>query len=92
MSENFVHTHIHTVYSVYDAVNTPEQMVEQAVKHGHKAMAITDHGVMGGTYNFQQACLKNGIKPPTVATNNIFISSSIFREKNRIALFSTKIN
>ena len=63
MSENFVHTHIHTVYSAYDAVNTPEQMVEQAVKHGHKAMAITDHGVMGGTYNFQQACLKNGIKP-----------------------------
>lgn len=61
--ENFVHTHVHTCYSVYDAVNTPEQMVEQAAKHGHKAMAITDHGVMGGTYSFQNACLKAGIKP-----------------------------
>lgn len=61
--EKFVHTHLHTTYSTYDAVNTPEQMVEQAVKHGHQACAITDHGVMGGTYNFQQACLKNGIKP-----------------------------
>lgn len=61
--EKFVHTHIHTVYSTYDAVNTPEQMVEQAVKHNHQAVAITDHGVMGGTYSFQQACIKNGIKP-----------------------------
>lgn len=61
--EKFVHTHIHTNYSIYDAVNTPEQMVEQAKKHGHEACAITDHGAMGGLYSFQTACLKEGIKP-----------------------------
>lgn len=63
MSEKFVQLHLHTVYSTYDAINTPAQMVEQAIKHGHSACAITDHGVMGGTYGFQLACEKNGIKP-----------------------------
>ena len=61
--ENFVHVHVHSIYSTYDGISTPEQMVEQAEKHGHKAMALTDHGVMGGLYRFQQACLNKNIKP-----------------------------
>ena len=61
--EKFVQFHCHTSYSQLDAVNSPEQMVEQAVKHNHQAMAITDHGVMGGTLRHQNACLKVGIKP-----------------------------
>lgn len=61
--EKFVQCHLHTNYSTYDALNTPAQMIEQAKKHGHSACAITDHGVLGGTYAFQKAALAAGIKP-----------------------------
>ena len=61
--ENFTHLHVHTVYSVYDAISTPDEIAEQAKLHGHTACAITDHGNMSGTFAFQRACLKRGIKP-----------------------------
>lgn len=61
--ENYVPIHCHSTFSQYDGISTPEEMVEQAVKHGHKACAITDHGTMAGTYLFQQAALKAGVKP-----------------------------
>lgn len=61
--ENFVHLHAHSCYSVADAISTPEDLVKKAVEHGHQAMALTDHGAMGGCFVFQQACLKAGIKP-----------------------------
>ncbi len=61
--EKFTQLHMHTCFSIYDAINTPEEMVQKAVEKGHPAIAITDHGVMGGCYRLQKAALKNGIKP-----------------------------
>lgn len=61
--ENFVQLHCHSCFSVYDAISTPEQLVEKAVEHGHPALALTDHGAMGGLYRLQKAALKAGIKP-----------------------------
>lgn len=61
--ENFVQLHLHTSFSIYDALNTPAQMIDQVVKHSHSACAITDHGSMAGTYTFQKAALKAGVKP-----------------------------
>lgn len=61
--ENFAHLHLHSVYSAMDAISTPEQLIQEAVNHGHFAMALTDHGVMGGVFQMQQEALKNGIKP-----------------------------
>jgi len=45
--------HTHTVYSKHafwgrDALNTPEQMVRSARKHGLNGMAITDHQTVKG--------------------------------------------
>lgn len=61
--EKFVHCHLHTTGSTYDAMSTPAEMIEQAKLHGHSACAITDHGTMSKTFEFQQTALKNGIKP-----------------------------
>lgn len=61
--ENFVQLHCHSCFSVYDAISTPEQLVDKAVEHGHSALALTDHGVMGGLYRLQKAALSKGIKP-----------------------------
>ena len=56
--------HVHTVYSRYDGVSTCQEMVDQAITHGHKALAITNHGLdsMGDLYQFQQYAKEKGIK------------------------------
>ncbi len=61
--QDFVHLHNHTHYSLLDAACTSQALIKAAVDDGHKALAITDHGVMYGCFEFYQECNKKGIKP-----------------------------
>jgi hypothetical protein len=62
-SDEFVHLHVHSMYSLLDGVPTPTELAAQAVANGQDALAITDHGYMFGAYNFTDACQAHGIKP-----------------------------
>ncbi len=59
----FVHLHVHSEYSLLDAMCRIPELVEAAQAHGMRALALTDHGTLSGTVKFYQACVEAGIKP-----------------------------
>lgn len=59
----FVHLHVHSMYSLYDAIGSPDDIVERAKELGYDAIALTDHAALYGAIEFYEAAHKAGIKP-----------------------------
>lgn len=59
----FVHLHVHSMFSLYDALGSPSGLVEKAVELGYDAVALTDHAALYGAIEFYEAAEKAGIKP-----------------------------
>ena len=62
-SDNFVHLHVHTDYSMLDGAAKIDELLDKAVDFEMPAIAITDHGNNFGAYEFWQKATKRGIKP-----------------------------
>ncbi len=69
----FVHLHNHTHYSLLDGACTPQDLINAAVADGQKALALTDHGVMFGSWEFYKKAKAAGIKP--ILGNEIYVAS-----------------
>lgn len=60
---DFVHLHVHTMYSLLDGAGRLDKIMEKAKELGMSSIAITDHGVMYGVVDFYKQAKKYGIKP-----------------------------
>ncbi|HRJ43212.1 MAG TPA: DNA polymerase III subunit alpha, partial [Caldilineaceae bacterium] len=63
MPNDFVHLHTHSEYSLLDGLGRVKDLVKEAKRLGHTALALTDHGVMHGAVEFSRACKYGGIRP-----------------------------
>lgn len=82
---NQVHLHVHSEESKLDGLSKVHELATAAKELGQKAIALTDHGVLGGIPDFIVACEKEGIKPlPGVEaymTKNRLHKSEYFSER-----------
>ena len=62
-SENFVHLHVHTEYSMLDGAAKISELVEEVARQEMPAVAMTDHGNVFGAFEFHKLAKKAGIKP-----------------------------
>ena len=63
MSNDFVHLHTHSEYSLLDGLGRIDDLVKEAARLGHSALALTDHGAMHGVIEFYRACRNAEIRP-----------------------------
>ena len=59
----YIGLHVHTHYSLFDGIATPQEYVERAHELGMSAVAITDHGSLSGHREMYRAAKERGIKP-----------------------------
>ena len=57
-----VHIHMHSIYSIADAMVKPEDIAKRAKELGIDTIILTDHGVISGIIQMKIACAKHGIK------------------------------
>jgi DNA polymerase-3 subunit alpha len=60
---SYVGLHVHTHYSLFDGVATPEEYIDRAVELGMPALAITDHGTLSGHRELYRIAKAKGVKP-----------------------------
>jgi DNA polymerase-3 subunit alpha len=59
----YVDLHLHGAHSLLDGLIKPVPLMEKCKTLGRDAVALTDHGSLGGLVEFHKAANKAGIKP-----------------------------
>jgi DNA polymerase III subunit alpha len=62
-SNDFVHLHTHSEFSLLDGLARITDLVDEASTKGFDSLGLTDHGALYGAVAFHQAATQKGIKP-----------------------------
>ncbi len=81
-SNDFVHLHVHTEYSLLDGACRIKELIEAAASMGQKAIAITDHGVMYGAVEFYEKAKEKGIK--AIIGCEVYVASRSRFDKDKV--------
>lgn len=54
--------HVHTKYSLLDAIIEPKELVKKCVRQGDKALCVTEHGNVYSNVELYKLCKQYGIK------------------------------
>ena len=63
LQADFIHLHVHSHYSLLNALPKPKELAKAAKEDDMPALAITDAGALYGAIDFYKACTAEGIKP-----------------------------
>ena len=63
VEQKWVPLHMHSEYSIGDGFGTIPYVTEELRKKGFKGAALTDHGTLAGTWEFQKHMLLRNMKP-----------------------------
>lgn len=80
--ENFVHLHVHTDASLLDGAIRADTLAKRTKELGMTHVAITDHNILGGVFDFYYACKKHDI-------NHIFGLEAYYTEDTSIMNLSS---
>lgn len=59
----FTHLHVHTEYSPKDSIAKIERIAKKVAEDQQQALAITDHGSLGGMWELRTQALAHNLKP-----------------------------
>ncbi len=62
-SDDFVHLHVHTEYSMLDGAARVKELFAEAQRLGQTSLATTDHGYLFGAYDFWRTAKDYDVKP-----------------------------
>jgi len=60
---DFVHLHLHTLYSLLDGAIRVKDLLKTVKQKGMKSVAVTDHGNLFGAVDFYKKAREAGVKP-----------------------------
>lgn len=63
VESSFAHLHVHTEYSMLDGAARIDELMDEVARQEMPAVAMTDHGVMFGAYEFWKKATARGINP-----------------------------
>lgn len=93
LQADFVHLHVHSHFSLLNAIPTPKELAAAAKADGQDALAITDAGALYGAIHHYNACVKEEIKPiigldAFIAPRTRFDKEPIDRPRARLVLLA----